>query len=390
MKLRPFAALKREFRTANKINIAQSAQPDSGTPSPINLSKDDGVKPVVSTQLSTDDTNDDETIEAYKPVVEPITPEPPEPEPPEPYQPLVEPISPVQSQTEQDNVSMPRMITDQPNIDTGTHVENSNMSEPHSPYQPVIEPISPVQCDPDGKSNTAAGNTSLAQSDDKVVTTTPPGSPPLTPGRDNERQNTDCVDTEEYEDSISDPDTINGDNIPLDNEPVDTLKSANNLMSSVDTTVVNIINVPTQCTTNGENESSHLNDDTSCDIMKGQNKDPNIDTNGCNTLTAAFNSKDDTDMNSHNNNESTSLLSTENRVGINSSPPSSNVSNILDETSLDDSHREIRVCGTVKVHSQILDLWLYEAETQKTYVSVPKLSDKDIQRWINPASAKPS
>ena len=219
----------------------------------------------------------------------------------------------MQSPTEQENVSTPWMPTDQPNSDVGPHVENSNTTEPCSPYQPVIEPISPVQCDPDGKSNAAAGDTSPVQSDDKVVTTTPPSSPPLTPSHDDECQNTDCDDTEEYEDSISDPTTINGNNIPLDNEPVDILKPANNLTSIDDTTVVNVSNVPTQCTTNGDNESSYLNDDTSCDIMKGQNTDPNRDTNGRNTLKVVSDPKDDTDMNSHNNNESTPLSSTENR-----------------------------------------------------------------------------
>ena len=225
------------------------------------------------------------------------------------------------------------------------------------------------------------------------------------PSLEDEPQNTDCVDTEEYEDSISDPNTINGDNIPLDNELVDIPKPTKNLMSIDDTMIVNVGNVLTQGTTNGDNKTSYLNDitscdvmngdnetlclngDTSCDNMNGQNTDLNRDTNGHNTLKFVSDPNNDTDTNSHNNNESTPLSSTENRDGISPSPPSSNVSNILDE---DNPHRETRVYGTVKVHNQILDLWLYKAETRKIYVSVPKLSDKDIQRWINPASAKPS
>ena len=390
LKWRPFVTPNREFRTANMIKTVQSAQSDSATPLPVNLSKDDSVKSVVSTQSSTDDTKHDKTDEAYKPIVEPVTPEPPEPEPPEPYQPLVEPISPVQSSTEQENVPTTWTTTEQSNSEAGTPDEKLNMSEPRSPYQPVVEPISPVQCDLDGKSNTVAGDTSPAQSDDKVVTTTPPGSPPLMPGHDDERQNTDGVDTEEYEDSITDQNTINGDNIPLDNGPCDIPKPANNLMSSDDTTDVNVCKILTQYNMSGDNESSYTN----FDVMKSQNKvvvvTPNRDTNGNNILEAVPESKDDTDMNSHNKSEPTTLSSIENRDDISPSPHSSNVSNIPDESPINDPHREICVYGTIKVHNQILDLWLYEAETRKVYVSVPKLSDKDIQQWINPAGAKPS
>ena len=116
--------------------------------------------------------------------------------------------------------------------------------------------------------------------------------------------------------------------------------------------------------------------DTNCNITKGQNTDQNIDTNGRNILKVLSDSKEDTDTNSPNNKE----------LAL----PASKVSNSPDETPLDNPHQETRVYGTVKVHNQILDLWLYEAETRKIYVSVPKLSDTDIHRWINPASAKPS
>ena len=159
-----------------------------------------------------------------------------------------------------------------------------NTTEPQSPYQPLPEPISPVQNDPDEKIDVVTGDTSPVLSKDNVVTTTPPGSPPLSPISVVEQQNTDCVDTEEYEDSISDLNTINGDNIPSDDAPVDKLNPANNLMSIDDTTVVNVNNTSVECITNGDNESSYPIDDTNCNITKGQNIDQNKDTSGRNGL----------------------------------------------------------------------------------------------------------
>ena len=96
LKRRPFVTPNREFRTAVNIRTMQSAQSDSTTPPPVNLSKGDNVKSVTITQSSIGDTKNDKTDEVYKSIVEPITPEPPEPEPSEPYQPLVELISPAQ------------------------------------------------------------------------------------------------------------------------------------------------------------------------------------------------------------------------------------------------------------------------------------------------------
>ena len=126
---------------------------------------------------------------------------------------------------------------------------------------------------------------------------------------------------------------------------------------------------------NGDNELSHPNDTTECTIMKSQNTDQNIDANGANIMKVCVDLKEDTNTNGHNNEPI--------------SPPS-NASNSLIKNPSDNPHQEIRVYGTVKVHNQILDLWLYEAEMRRSYVSVPKLSDKDIQRWTNSTSAKPS
>ena len=110
-------------------------------------------------------------------------------------------------------------------------------------------------------------------------------------------------------------------------------------MSIDDTMIVNVGNIPTQGTTNGDNETSYLNDITSCDVMNGdnetsclngntscdnmngQNTNLNRDTNGRNTLKFVSDPNNDTDTNSHNNNESTPLSSTENRDGISPSPP---------------------------------------------------------------------
>ena len=229
LKWSPFVTPNREFRTAINIKTVQSAQSDNATPLPVILSKDDNVKPATITQSSTSDTKNDKTDEVYKPIVEPITPEPPEPEPPEPYQPLVEPISPAQNSPDQENVPTTESPTVQSNSEAATPVMEPIMSEPHSPYQPVVELISPVQSDPNGESKIVAGEMLPVQSVDDVVTTTPPGSPPLTLGHDDGRQNTDDIDTEEYEDSISDNNAINGDNIPLDNELFDTDMPINNI-----------------------------------------------------------------------------------------------------------------------------------------------------------------
>ena len=69
LKRRPFVTPNREFRMANKIKTVQSEQLDSATPPPINLSKDDSVKSVVSTQSSANDIKEDKTVKADKPVV---------------------------------------------------------------------------------------------------------------------------------------------------------------------------------------------------------------------------------------------------------------------------------------------------------------------------------
>ena len=89
LKRRPFVTPNREFHTA--LNIKTTAQMDSATLSPVNLSKDDSTRSAAPLQTSTDDTKNDKTEEVYSPIVEPITPEPPEP-----YQLVVEPISPAQ------------------------------------------------------------------------------------------------------------------------------------------------------------------------------------------------------------------------------------------------------------------------------------------------------
>ena len=401
LKQHPFVTPNREFRTAINIRTVQSAQSDNAIPPPVNLSKDDNVKPVTITQSSTGDTKNIKTEEVYKPIIEPITPEPPEPEPPELYQPLVEPISPVQGPPDQENVPTTESPTVQSNSEVATPVMEPIVSEPHSPYQPVVEQISPVQSDPNGEGKIVAGETLPVQSVDDVVTTTPPGSPPLMPGRDDRRQITDDVDTEEYEDSITDNNAINGDNIPLDNDPFDTDMPVDNIsgcntehMNGANTTDVNVGNIPPQCLTSGDNETLNTNVDTNCDVTNGQNREvvvtQNGDTNGHNVLDIASTLKEDTNMNSHNKSESTPSNSTENRDDISPLPHPSNVSDVPQESPIKDPHREIRVYGTVKVHNQVLDLWLYKAETRKTYVSVPKMSDEDIQRWINPESVKPS
>ena len=348
----------------------QSAQSDSVTLLPVNLSKDDNVKSATSTQSSTDDTKNNKTDEVYKLIVEPITPEPPKSEPPEPYQPLVELISPVQNSTDHENVPATGTTTAQSNIDAGTPVEQLNMSEPHSLYQPVVEPISPVQSDPNGESKTAAVEKSSVQPDDNVVTTTPPGSPPLMPGRDDGRQNTDDIDTEEYEDSISDNNTINGDNIPQDSEPLNTDMPANNFLgcntehtNGDNTTDVNVGNIPSQCTTSGDNKPLNINVDTNHDVTNGQNKEvivtPDGDTNGHNILDIVSSLKDDTDMNSHNKSEPTPLNSSENRYDISPSPHSSNVSDVLDDDVSDVPSKSITrslIFGSTKLRQEKLML----------------------------------
>ena len=228
------------------------------------------------------------------------------------------------------------------------------------------------------------------QSVDDVVTTTPPGSPPVMPSRDDGRQNTDDIDTEEYEDSISDNNTINGDNIPLDNEPFETDMPADNItecntehMNGDNTTDTNVGNILPQCTMISGDETLNTNADTNRDVTNGHNKEvvaiQNEDTNGHNVLDTASTPRDDSDMNSHNKNELISSTLVENRVDRSSLPHSGNISDVPEESPIKDPHQEIRVYGTVKVHNQVLDLWLYETETRKTYVSVPKMSDEDIQ-----------
>ena len=72
------------------------------------------------------------------------------------------------------------------------------------------------------------------------------------------------------------------------------------------------------------------------------------------------------------------------------SPCSSSNSDEAEKSPTMDPHKEIRIYGSVKVHNQVLDLWLYEAETRKTYVSVPKMSDEDVKKWTDLESLKPS
>ena len=291
----------------------------------------------------------------------------------------------------------------QSNSEAATPTMELIVSEPHSPYQPVVEPINPVQSDPNREVNTATGETFSAQSVDDLFTTTPPGSPPLSPSHDD-----DDIDTEEYEDSIMDNNAINGDNILLNNDLNDNITGCNTEQTNdATTTYVNVGNIPPQCVmsggnetlntnvdTNGDNKTLNTDVDTNRDVTNGHNKEivvnQNGDTSGHNILDSAPTLKHDVNMNSHNKGESTHSNLTENRDDISSSPPPSNVSDVPHESPINDPHREIRVYGTVKVHNQVLDLWLYEAETRKSYVSVPKMSDEDIQRWINPESVKPS
>ena len=260
LKCCPFVTPNREFRTA--LNIKSTAQTDSATLSPVNLSKDDSVKSVVPIKPSTDDTKNDKTKEVYSPIVEPITPEPPE------------------------------------------------------LYQPVVEPISPAQNVPDGKTEIAAGAMHTVQSTDDVITTTPPGSPPVTPGREDGRPNMDDIDTDKYEDSNCDQNIINGSNTLLDNKPSVTVTptdtdvgcnaenmNGDNVVSGSDgnnintdnndhivinvnpTTDVNVGNSPIQSSMNGDNINVSSNAGDHQEVVNGCNNGDaiqNKDTNGHN------------------------------------------------------------------------------------------------------------
>ena len=402
LKRRPFVTPNREFHTALNIRTVQTVQTDSATPLPVNLSKDDNVKPAAIMQSSTDDTKNNKTDEVYTLIVEPITPEPPEP-----YQPVVELISPVQNIPDQENepatgTSTVQSISEvaKPTLSASPIMEPIT-PEPPSPYQPVVKPISPRQSVSDGENKIVAGETLPVQLVDDVVTTTPPGSPPVTPGHEDGRPNMDDIDTEEYENSISDNNTINGNNIPLDNEPfntatpTDTITGCNTEHTNGDnTTDVNVANIPPKTNMSSDNETLNPNVDTNHDVMNGNNKKvvvmQNGDTNRPNVLDTDYTLSDDTDMNSHNKNDLTPSNSVENRNNRSLSPHSSSTSDVPEKSPIKDPHWEICVYGTIKVHNQVLDLWLYKAETRKTYVSVPKMSDEDIKRCTDPESVKPS
>ena len=205
-----------------------------------------------------------------------------------------------------------------------------------------------------------------------------------------------------------DNNAINGNNIPLTNDSDDNItRCSTEQTNDATTTDVNVGNTPPQyvtssgnetlnanVNTNGDNETLSTNVDTNRDVMNGHNKEvvvnQNGDTSGHNILDSTPTLKHDINMNSHNKSESTPSNSTENIDDISSSPPPRNVNDVPHEGAINDPHWEIRIYGTVKVNNQVLDLWLYEAETRKTYVRVPKMSDEDIQRWINPESIKPT
>ena len=243
LKRRPFITPNKEFHTAIKINNMQMSHPDSTIPPPINLTKEDSVKPIVSTQSRVGDSNDDKTVESPKPLVEPASPDPPEPEPSNTYQPLVEPISPVHSPIGQESKTLSPMTT-RKSVNDAEQLEpsaaNSEVTAPLSLYQPLTEPISPVSDGAGEKNDAAAGENLPVLPVDKVMSTTPPGSPPLTPIHE-EQQNTDCVDTEEYEDCTSEQNTINGDNSSSDEAAVDKLKSTDNIISINGTSVVKLL-----------------------------------------------------------------------------------------------------------------------------------------------------
>ena len=361
-----------------------------------------------------------------KTIVEPITPEPPEP-----YQPLVEPISPVQNVPDGENViaaveTSTVQSTDDVAITTppGSPTVEPITPEPPESYQPVVELISPAQNVPDGEKEIAAGVMSTVQSTDDVATTTPPGSPPVPPGRDDGHPNMDDIDTDEYEDSTCDQSIINGSNALSDNEPIDTVMptdthlgcntkhmNGDNIASGYDgnnintdnndpivinvnpTTDVNVGNSPIQPNTSGDNKTVGSNADDNHEDMNGNNNVDamqNKDTNGHNTVEADSTPMHQNDMNIHNIEDPTPTNVTENRSDGSPSPCSSSINDVPEKSPTMDPHREIRIYGSVKVHSQVLDLWLYKAETRKTYVSVPKMSDEDVNKWTDPESLKPS
>ena len=266
--------------------------------------------------------------------------------------------------------------------------------------------------------------TPTVQSTDDVVTTTPPGSQPVTPGREDGRPNMDDIDTDKYEDSTCDQNIINGSNALSDNEPSDTatptdtgvvhntknmngdnivpgydgnnINTDNNdhIVINVNPTMdVNVGNSPIQPYMNGDNINVSSNADDNQEVMNGNNSGDamqNNDTNGCNTVEVNSMSKHQNDTNIRNIEDSTPTNFTECRSDGSLSPCPSSNSDVSEKSPTMDPHKEIRIYGSVKVHNQVLDLWLYEAETRKTYVSVPKMSDEDIKKWTDPESLKPS
>ena len=409
LKCCPFVTPSKEFRTA--IEIKSPPQTDSTTTTPVNLSKGDGVNSVVTIKPCTDtckedkkDTanNQDSTEDVYRPIVEPITPEPPEP-----YQPIVEPISPVQ------------------------HVSDVNTKTETGP-NPVVEITNNViTTDP--------------------PTTTLPGSPPITPNCEIDRPNTDDVDTDEYEDSNGSQSIINGSNAPAEGElqvdnahvtmtptytdigsKVDNMNGDNRLpetdgiITNMDntnkrvtnndtTTDVNVDNTSLQLDMNSDNTKGSSDIGKNQEVVNGNNYNDvgqTLDTNGHNTVDTDSQTLQQNDISNDNNNhedvtletvketecsdKNTSKLDSDTTINDNNPPLDSSSSSDEPgegdeaEAPAKDSHREIQVYGSVKVHNQVLDLWSYEAETRKVVVSVPKMADIDVKRWTDPESLKPS
>ena len=300
---------------------------------------------------------------------------------------------------------------------------NHQLWSPSHLSQPVVEPISPAQHVPEGKTKIAAGAMPTVQSTDDVIMTTPPGSPPVTPGHEDGRPNTDDIDTDKYEDSTCDQNIINGRNASSDNKPSDTVTptdidvgcnvenmNGDNIDSIYDgnnintdnndhtvinvnpTMDVNIGNSPIQSYMNSDNINVSSNADDNQEVVNGNNNGDaiqNEDTNGHNIVETDSMSTHQNVMNICNIEDSTSTNLTESVGDGSPSPCSSSNSDDPEKSLTMDPHKEIHIYGSVKVHNQVLDLWLYEAETRKTYVSVPKMSDEDVKKWTDPESLKP-
>ena len=227
-----------------------------------------------------------------------------------------------------------------------------------------------------------------------------------------------------HEDSTCDQNVINGSNTSSDNEPSDTvtptdtdvgcnaenmngdnidpiyegnninMDNNNHTVINVNPTMdVNIGNSLIQLYMNGDNINVSSNADDNQEVVNGSNNGDaiqNEDTNGHNIVDTDSTSTHQNVMNIRNIEDSTSTNLTESVGDGSLSPCSSSNSDDPEKSPTIDPHKEIRIYGSVKVHNQVLDLWLYEAETRKTYVSVPKMSDKDVKKWTDPESLKPS